>query len=472
MKPASSFRKLPILAVILYFFFVIPALAQTKYNIISIVTDDQALWSIAAYGNREVQTPNMDRLAREGVKFNNAFVTTPVCSPSRVALFTGKYGTEVGITDYISVIEDDGKIGLPDSAITWPQVLQKNGYRTGLFGKWHLGSAPKFHPTKHGFDYFMGELQGGWNPMNPKFEVNGKRQQLQGASSDLMTDDAAKWIEANKDKPFAAVIHYREPHTPYGPMPAEDSDIYKNLDPTIPAFKGLDNAQIKQWHRDYYAAVHAVDRNIGKILALLTRLNLDNNTIVIFQSDHGYNIGEHGIHTKGNGHWVAGGISGPKRPNMWDSSLRIPMLIRWPGVIKAGTEINETILNLDLFPSVLGMLKIKPPPGYRQHGKDFSPLLTGLRDEHWRDEFYGQYDLHNVGLAYMRMLRTKDWKLVRHYHALELDELYDLKNDPGETKNLYNNEKNKAIRTDLQKRLDVRMREVNDPILRLLKVGN
>ena len=105
--------------------------------------------------------------------------------------------------------------------------------------------------------------------MNPKFEVNGQRQQLKGASSDLMTDDAVKWIEANKDKPFAAVIHYREPHTPYGPMPAEDSDIYKNLDPKIPAFKGLDNAQIKQWHRDYYAAVRAVDRN-----KYLSKINL------------------------------------------------------------------------------------------------------------------------------------------------------------------------------------------------------
>lgn len=436
-----------------------------KYNIVSIVTDDQALWSIGAYGNREAITPNMDRLAREGVKFNNAFVTTPVCSPSRVAFLTGLYGSQVGITDYLTPDEAAAGMGLPASALTWPRVLQQDGYRTALFGKYHLGTKPEFHPTRRGFDYFMGSLQGSFAPVNPRLEVNGQMTEVRGAGSDIVMDDAVRWIEANGDKPFAALIHFREPHLPYTPMPEEDTRLYKNLDPTIPDVKGLDRAQVKQFYRDYYAAVHAVDRNLGKLLGALERLKLDRRTIVIFQSDHGYNIGNHGIHTKGNGFVIAGGVNGPKRPNMWDTSLRIPLLIRWPGTLRAGTEINETVLNLDMFPAVLGMLNVKASSDYQHNGQDFTPLLFGLRDANWRTEIFGQYDLHNVGLAYMRMLRTNEWKLVRHYRANELDELYDLKNDPGELKNLYKDANHRDIRARLQQRLDERMRAINDPIL-------
>jgi arylsulfatase A-like enzyme len=440
-----------------------------KYNVISIVTDDQALWSIGAYGNREAITPNMDRLAREGVKFNNAFVTTPVCSPSRAAFLTGLYGTQVGITDYLTPDEGASGMGLPDSALTWPRVLQQNGYRTALFGKYHLGTRPEFHPTRRGFDYFMGSQQGSFAPMNPRLEVNGQMTEVKGAGSDVVMDDAVRWIEANQDKPFAALIHFREPHLPYTPMPEADTALFKNLDPTIPDVRGLDREQVKQFYRNYYAAVHAVDRNLGKLLAALERLNLDRRTIVIFQSDHGYNIGHHGIHTKGNGFVIAGGVNGPKRPNMWDTSLRIPLLIRWPGVLQSGAEIDEATLNLDMFASVLGMLNVRAPADHRHNGRDFSPLLFGLRDANWRDEIFGQYDLHNVGLAYMRMLRTNEWKLVRHYRANELDELYDLKNDPGETKNLYKEAKHRDVRERLQRRLDERMKAINDPIVQEIR---
>jgi len=187
---------------------------------------------------------------------------------------------------------------------------------------------------------------------------------------------------------------------------------------------------------------------------------------VIFQSDRGYNIGHHGIHTKGNGDAIFGGVNGPTRPNMWDTSLRIPLLIRWPGTLQAGSEVNETVLNLDMFPSVLGLLKMKPPAEVRHNGKDFTPLLFGARDANWRTEIFGQYDLHNVGLAYMRMLRTNDWKLVRYYHCNGLDELFDLKNDPGELTNLYRNPQHREVRARLQQRLDEQMKAIHDPILR------
>lgn len=440
--------------------------ANHKVNLVSIVTDDQALWSIGAYGNREAITPNMDRLAREGVKFNNAFVTTPVCSPSRVAFLTGLYGSQAGITDYLSTDEGLSGMGLPASALTWPRVLQQNGYRTALFGKYHLGTQPEFHPTKRGFDDFMGTQEGAFAVLNPRLEVNGKMTELKGASSDVVMDDAVRWIEANQDKPFAALIHFREPHLPYTPVPEEDARLFRNLDPTIPEVKGLDREQVKQFYRDYYAAIHAVDRNLGKLLALLERLKLDRRTIVIFQSDHGYNIGHHGIHTKGNGEAIFGGVRGPTRPNMWDTSLRIPLLIRWPGTLRAGSEVSTTVLNLDMFPSVLGLLNLKPPAEVRHNGQDLTPLLFGLHDPGWRTEIFGQYDLHNSGLAYMRMLRTNDWKLVRHYRANGLDELYDLNNDPGERVNLYRDSRHREMRARLQQRLEERMKAIQDPMIR------
>ncbi len=437
-----------------------------KLNIVYVMTDDQAPWTIGAYGNRESITPNMDRLAKEGALFRNAFTVTPVCSPSRIGFLTGLYGTQVGITDWIAPNEDAAGLGLPATATTWPAVLQKHGYRTALIGKWHLGATPPFHPTKRGFDHFYGFLGGGNQPIDPTLEVNGKQEKLKGSLPDLLTDEAMRFVETNKAKPFAMLLHFRAPHTPYAPVPTEDSEPFKNLDPTIPAFKGLDAAQTKRFYREYYASVHSVDRNLGRLLAQLDQLDLTRRTIVIFASDHGYNIGQHGIHTKGNGFWMLGGANGPKRPNMWDTSLRIPLIVRWPGVAKPGSEITADVTNLDLLPSILGMLRIAQPAGLRQNGLDFSPYLRGEKVAAWRDAVYGQYDLHNGGLAFMRMIRTRDWKLVRHHHQNQMDELYDLKSDPDETRNLYGNAQHKAMRDELQGKLSAWQRSVDDPLLK------
>jgi uncharacterized sulfatase len=439
--------------------------APQSWNLISIVTDDQGQWALGCYGNCECRTPHMDRIAREGAKFLNAFTCTPVCSPSRASFLTGRYGTQLGITDYLSPQEENAGAGLPPDAVTWPAVLQRHGYVTGLFGKWHLGRQPQFHPTKRGFHHFVGFLGGGVTPMDPTFEVEGQEQKLKGDSSDLITDSALEFLNAQRDKPFALLLHYRAPHLPYGPVLEQDSAPFKGLDPSIPTHPGLNKQQVKNWTRDYYASIHSVDRNIGRLLARLDELKLTERTIVMFTSDHGYMIGHHGIHTKGNGVWVAGGVSGPKRPNMFDLSLRIPVLIRWPGVVKPGTERRETVSNIDTFASVLGMLRIPLPERWKQEGQDFSPLLRGEKYKP-RDALFGQYDLHNLGLAYMRSVRTDEWKLVRHYRANGLDELYDLKNDSGETRNLYGNAMHRHTRDELQTRLTAWMRSIDDPLLR------
>jgi uncharacterized sulfatase len=438
---------------------------RPTYNLISIVTDDQAAWSVGAYGARQSRTPNMDRLAREGARFLNAFTCTPVCSPSRASFLTGRYGTQLGITDWITPKEANHGVGLAPDSMTWPKLLQQRGYVTGIVGKWHLGVKPEFHPSRLGFDHFTGALAGSFKPQNPEFEVEGKLTQMRGFGADVVTDDALAFVQTNQSKPFALLLHYREPHMPYGPVPEQDSAPFQTLDPAIPDFPNLRTNQVKNWTRDYYAAIHSVDRNLGRLLARLDELSLAERTIVLFTSDHGYMIGHHGLHAKGNANWVVGGVTGPKRPNMFEESIRIPLIVRWPGVVKPGFEIAAPVSNIDTWASVLGMLGTPPPKEWKQEGLDFSPLLRGqaLRTH---DVIYGQYDLHNGGLAYMRMIRTSEWKLVRHWLSNGMDELYDLKNDPGETKNLFDDPKAASAQAELQKQLLVWMRSIDDPLLR------
>jgi len=187
---------------------------------------------------------------------------------------------------------------------------------------------------------------------------------------------------------------------------------------------------------------------------------------VIFTSDHGYNIGHHDIYTKGNAAFIAGnGVHGPKRPNMFENSIRVPLLVRWPGVTKPGTEIADSVSNLDSFATILSIAGVAMPADAKQHGIDFSPLLRGEKMP--PRDLYGQYDLHNSGLACMRMIRTGDgaWKLVRHHLANGLNEMYDLKNDPHEQKNLYNSPDAAKVRDQLQEKLTAWQKSIDDPIL-------
>lgn len=437
-----------------------------RMNFICIVTDDQARWSLGAYGNKEARTPHMDRLAREGARFLNAFVATPVCSPSRASIMTGRYGTQVGITDWITPKQAEGGLGLPAQALTWAEILQRAGYATGLIGKWHLGDRPVFHPTRRGFGHFFGFLGGGNTPMEPLLEGGGETKKRPGSLPDLLVDDALDFVKKNKGKHFALMLNFREPHLPYKPVPPEDTAPFKDLDPTIPNYPGLDVKQVKTWTHDYYASVHAVDRNLGRLLALLDELGLLENTIILFTSDHGYMIGHHGLHAKGNAQWVVGEQKGKQRPNMFDHSLQVPLLIRWPGVARPGTEIAALVSNIDTFASVLGMLDVPAPADYQQEGKDFAPLLRG-RKIAWRDAVFAQYDLHNAGKARMRSIRTDRWHLVRQYlQNGQPDELFDLQNDPEELHNLYDDAAHREVRDGLQRRLTEWMRSVDDPLLR------
>ena len=448
------------------------AAAETpRLNLVSIVTDDQAACSIGAFGNRESRTPNMDRLAREGARFLNAFAGTPVCSPSRATFLTGRYGTQLGVTDWITPKQAKAGLGLPPESVTWPKVLQQHGYRTGLIGKWHLGEQPQFHPTRLGFDYFMGAAGGSFKPKDPELEVNGQTTKMEGFGADILTDAALRFIETNRAGPFALLIHFREPHMPYDPVPDADSAPFKDLDPTVPPSLGTNTPQVKQWTRLYYGAVHSVDRNLGRLLARLEELRLSDNTIVMFTSDHGYMIGHHGLHTKGNGYRIErtrGSTPRQTRPNMFKESIRIPLLVRWPGVTKPGLEIPQPVSNLDTYTTVLSMLGARAPADWKQEGVDLSPLLRGKRFTP-HAEIYGQYDLQNDAVDFMRMIRTDEWKLVRHYFSEGADELYHLRDDPGETRNLFNDPGHARTQAGLQKKLLRWQRSIDDPILRRLE---
>jgi uncharacterized sulfatase len=203
------------------------------------------------------------------------------------------------------------------------------------------------------------------------------------------------------------------------------------------------------------------------VLAKLDELKLAENTVVLFTSDHGYNIGHHGVYTKGNARWFASNVEGPKRPNMYEESIRVPLLVRWPAAVKPGTRIDTMVGNVDTFATILAMAGVAIPGEVNQDGRDFTPLLRGESvAADWRDAVFGQYDLHNGGLAFMRMVRTPRWKLVRHHFANGLDELYDLEADPGEAKNLYHRPEGRAVRDELQAKLTAWQKSIDDPILR------
>jgi len=435
-------------------------------NIVFLYTDDQAQWAMGAYGNPDIKTPHLDRLASRGAIFRNAFTVTPVCSPSRAALMTSRYPSELGIADWIDP-QKEPELGLAPAAITWPELLKGFGYATMLAGKWHLGTRDEFHPTRQGFDAFFGFRNGSNRPIDPKLEVDGQVRQLTGSLPDLLVDEGLKFAERHREGPFLLSIHFRAPHTPYAPVPEQDSAPYRTLDPKIPDVAGLPSERVKQLYREYYASVSSVDRNVGRLLDRLEALGLTQQTVVILTSDHGYMIGQHGLWHKGNAAWLVEGKNG-FRPNMFDDAIRVPLVICWPGVVAPGTTVDRVVSNLDLFPTILEMAGLGVPQNLELHGRSLVPLLR-RQSVSWDDTLFGQYDMHHYQVAQMRMVRTPEWKLVRHLEPGGQDELYHLADDRGETRNLAGSAqpKHHARRDELARRIEGWMARIGDGAARL-----
>ncbi|MGK0184901.1 MAG: choline-sulfatase [Verrucomicrobiales bacterium] len=413
-------------------------------NILFVLTDDQAPWAIGV-DNPQAQTPHMDRLFRQGVQLTQMFVTTPVCSPSRASLMTSRYGSELGITDWINNRVEPG-LGLSNQLPAWPKLLAEAGYHTGLVGKWHLGMEDHFHPTQFGFQYFMGHRSGGWSTKNPTLEKESESQKFDGLTVDVLADHAIGFLEeAPKDKPFLLCWHTRAPHTAWLPVAEEDWEPFDKLDPVIPNpdYPGLDTKRVKKMTREYLASVRGVDRNLGRVLEKLDALGISDNTVVVFTSDHGYSMGHNGIWHKGNGHWVlksppAATTHIPKgqRPNLFDLSIRVPSAVRWPGHIASGQKIHRTLRNIDWFPTLLDAAGVDLPEDASLRGRSFLPLLLGNEIVDWNDDLYCEYSTHHQSRTHMRMYRTKEWKLIRDFLSPERDELYHLASDPAERHNL------------------------------------
>jgi arylsulfatase A-like enzyme len=413
-------------------------------NILYIMADDHAAHAIGAYGSRVNKTPNIDRLAKEGMRFTECFVTNSICTPSRACILTGKYSHINGVPVFNRF---DG------SQPTLAKHLQAAGYHTGMIGKWHLGSDPT------GFDYWN-ILPGQGVYHNPTFIEMGRRKGRQGYVTDLITDFSMEFIKNRPaGRPFFLMCHHKAPHRNWQPdekhaklfenadipEPETFNDDYATrcdaareatmrIDRDLQPFdykktppEGLSPAELKHWKyqrymQDYLACVASVDDNVGRLLDFLDQNGLAENTIVIYTSDQGFFLGDH--------NWF-------DKRFMYEESLRMPFLIRWPGRIKPGTACGGMILNVDFAPTLLTAAGQIVPADMQ--GRSFLPLLAGQTPKDWRTSMYYRYyhypQDHRVQPHYG--VRTERYKLI-YFNKLDQWELYDLQKDPHELQNVYN----------------------------------
>ena len=438
-------------------------------NIVFIMSDDHAAHAISAYGSKINKTPNIDRIGKEGVRFSNCFVVNSICTPSRAAILTGKYSHINGVPVFNRF---DG------SQWTVAKELQKAGYHTGMVGKWHLQSDPT------GFDYWN-ILPGQGRYHDPVFFEMGKTNKYPGGyATDLIAAFAIDFMEKRpKDQPFFLMCHHKAPHRPWEPdakhaklfenveipEPATFNDDYKNrsaaateatmridrdLTPgdvkqTPPP--GLSPAELKHWKyerymRDYLACIASVDDNVGRVLDYLEKNGLSKNTIVIYTSDQGFFLGDH--------NWF-------DKRFMYEESLRMPFLIRYPEQIKAGKVNDSMILNVDFAPTFLDFAGITAPKEVQ--GRSIAPMLRGEKPKDWRTSMYYRYYHypadHKVQPHYG--VRNERFKLI-FFNRINEWELFDLQKDPHELKNVYGDPKYADVQKKMLTELNRLRSDLND----------
>ena len=402
---------------------------KKKTNVVFILTDDQGVWAAGCYGNAEIRTPTMDRLAAEGTRFQNFFVATPVCSPSRATLLTGRIPSQHGVHDWIR----DGNVGPQairylEGEMCYTDIMVRHGWTCGLSGKWHLGDS---QIPQHGFtDWFVHQCGAG--PYNNAPMVrNGQLVNEPGYITDVITDEALRLLDKYVEGgyPFYLSVHYTAPHGPWTGHPQEIVDSYDDCPftscPQEPRHAWAtsltdNNLGNRESLKGYFAAVTAMDQNVGRLLDRLEELGLRENTLVIFLSDNGFSCGHHGFWGKGNG-------TTPR--NMYERSIKVPAIFSHPGNIPEGRVEEAMVSAYDIMPTLLEYLDLPIPEGSNLPGRSFLPALRGEPMEgHESIVIYDEY-------GPVRMVRTKEWKYVyRHAHGPH--ELYSLVEDPGERNNL------------------------------------
>jgi len=491
-------------------------------NILFIMSDDHAYQAISAYDDRLIQTPNIDRIADEGILFTNACVTNSICAPSRAVILTGKHSHLNG--------KIDNHAKFDTTQVTFPQLFQKAGYQTAMYGKLHFGNNPK------GVDDFW-ILPGQGDYINPKFLGKEKDTLITGYVSDVITDLTLNWFKTKRDKskPFMMMYLHKAPHRAWWPSPEKFAEFYEKtfpepetlfddysnrgtaaktaemnllthmqymhdskvrpsvieemgkVEPEIVYIKGdgslmrptargfygpfgraneeqkkkydvtldkisadfkenwptMNDTQKMKWKfqrymQDYLATISSVDDNVGRVLDYLEETGLDDNTIVVYTSDQGFYLGEHG--------WF-------DKRFIYDESFKTPLMIKWPNKIKPGITNDEMVQNLDFAQTFLEAAMIDVPDDMQ--GESLMPLLKGENDKWTREEvYYHYYEYPSVHMAKRHYgIVTKEFKLVRFYYDVDEWELYDRLNDPNEMNNVYDDPAYAEVVKDLTERL-------------------
>ena len=453
-----------------------PAEESGRPNIIYIMSDDHAAHAISAYGgiyDEYAPTPNIDRLANEGMRFDNVYCTNAICGPSRAAILTGKYSHVNGY------YKNEGGGQFNSTQWTFPQALQEAGYKTAMVGKWHLGTEPV------GFDYFKYHNNPGQQGFyyNPLYNENGQQVREEGYATNLTTDFALDWLSSVRESkdPFALVLQYKAPHRNWDPdekykdlwediempYPATFNDDYAtrektagDTDMTMDFFNhrdmkltppdGLTDKELREWNqygnkrgqawlphdsmtveearrwkyqtyiKDYLACVRSVDDNIGRVLAYLDETGLAENTLVIYTSDQGFYLGDHGFFDK---------------RFIYEPSLQMPFIMRYPQAIEAKTVNKDIIANIDFAPTILDFAQITIPEEIQ--GSSFAKNARGNSPEDWQQSIYYHYYefpfWHHVQPHYG--MRNERYKLAHFYYNIDVWEFYDLEKDPDELQN-------------------------------------
>ncbi len=400
----------------------------TRPNVIFILTDDQGVWANGCYGNPEIRTPNTDRLAAGGVRFENFFCSTPVCSPSRANFLTGKIASAHGVHDWIREgnFGNDGATYL-EGQTAYTDVLAANGYTCGISGKWHLGNSQL---PQHGFSHWFVHKRGGGPYLDAPMIRDSELIHIPGYITTAITDDAIAFIEScvESEQSFYSAVHYTAPHKPWLDHPADIVAAYDDCpfescpqEEKHPWASGLTDACLgdRELMQGYFAATTAMDTDLGRLLDRIDQLGIRDDTLVIFTSDNGFNLGHHGIWGKGNGTYP---------PNMYETSVRVPFIANHPGVIPAGVVAEGLFSNYDFMPTLLDYLGLETPNATDLPGRSFLPALRGEPDAGC--EHVVIYDEYGA----TRMIRDREWKYI-HRHPEGPDELYDLVNDPDERHN-------------------------------------
>lgn len=442
----------------LLFLFSFCALAATAQpqNVVFILSDDHRYDAVGFHDNAPdfLETPNMDRMAREGMHIRNAFVTTSLCSPSRASILTGQYAHNHGVVD--------NQREVPEGTVFFPQLLQDAGYETAFVGKWHMGQ--ETDDPRPGFDYWV-SFRGQGPYYNPTLNVNGARTAHEGYTTDLLTEYAIEYLEQrDRNRPFFLYLSHKAVHAMFEPA-ERHAGRYDEVDPPHPpsmanteqnyrdkprwvreqryGWHGVDHMyhgelEFDTFYRRYVETLLGLDDSVGRVLDYLEQNGLAENTLVVYMGDNGFSFGEHGLIDK---------------RQAYESSIRVPMMAWSPGYIEEGSSIDEMVLNIDVAPTVLNLAGADVPEW--MDGRSFLTLLQGGDVPDWREEFvyeyYWEHPFPHTPTVYA--LRGDRYKYMFYHGVWDLNELYDLELDPQERHNLINSPEHQERITRMRTRL-------------------